>query len=54
MSSNLMYGLIYHSGLVGSFTSIIPPGEGGPGDNLLTEDGTEIETELGIELFGEG
>lgn len=51
ITSNLVYGLIYHSGLLGSFTSVVPAGDGLA---LETEDGDEILLENGDELFDEG
>jgi len=51
MASNLGFGLIYHSGLLGSFTSVVPSGEG---ELISDEDGDGFTTELGVPIVEEG
>lgn len=51
MSANLSFGLIYHSGLLGSFTSVVPSGEG---EQVAGEDGDGFITELGVPIVEEG
>ncbi len=51
MSSDLGFGLIYHSGLLGSFTSVVPSGEG---DQVASEGQDGLITELGVPIVEEG
>lgn len=51
MSANLGFGLIYHSGLLGSFTSVVPTGEG---ELIADEDEFMLITELGVPIVEEG
>lgn len=51
MASNLGFGLIYHSGLLGSFTSVVPSGEG---EAIADEDDDNLVTETGVPIVGEG
>lgn len=51
MSSDLSFGLVYHSGLLGSFTSVVPSGEG---DQVADENNDGLITELGVPIVEEG
>lgn len=51
MSSNLGFGLQYHSGLLGSFTSVVPSGEG---QAIADEDDDALITETGVPIVEEG